>query len=66
MKISTYDRFQALLRVPGFIEQHRECKTVGQLISAIERECNIESEVGSPWVHDLIAQAKRRRITHRS
>jgi hypothetical protein len=59
MKISTYDRFQASLRVPGYIERHPECKTVLELILAIEKDCGIESAPGSSWVAALVKDAKK-------
>ena len=66
MKLSIYDRFQASLRIPGFIEKHKDCNTVLDLIHVIEKHCNIKSPSGSPWVYDLIAQAKRIRATRRA
>lgn len=59
MKISTYDKFQALLRTPWYPQRHPECKTVLELIQAIEKDCRIESPSGSPWVKYLIIRARQ-------
>lgn len=58
VEMSTYDKFQGMLRTPIIFQTlSSSCKTVLELIQAVEKECQIKSPTASGWVKTLIEEA---------